>query len=245
MGGVPLYRDEAIVLRTHKLGEADRIITLLTRQHGRVRAVAKGVRRTSSKFGSRLEPFTHVDLQLAEGRTFDIVTQAETRSPFGAALGNDYERYTAGTAMLETADRLVPEEKQPSVQQFLLLVGGLRAMTAGEHRPGQVLDSYLLRSLAVAGYAPSFDGCAHCGREGPHRWFNPSMGGMLCTTCRLPGSTAPAAETVGVLGALLAGDWAVVESAEPRFLKEAGNLVAAFLSWHLERSLRSLEYVER
>jgi len=242
---VPLYRDEAVVLRTHKLGEADRIITLLTRHHGRVRAVAKGVRRTTSKFGSRLEPFTYVDLQLAEGRTFDIVTQAETRFPFSSGLGNDYERYTAGTAMLETADRLVPEEKQASVQQFLLLVGGLRAMVEGTRRPGQVLDSYLLRSLAVAGYAPSFDLCAHCGREGPHRWFNPSMGGLLCTTCRVPGSMAPAPETVAVLGALLAGDWQTVEAADPRHLGEASGLVAAFLTWHLERSLRSLEHVER
>ena len=168
---MPLYRDEAIVLRTHKLGEADRIITLLTRNHGLVRAVAKGVRRTTSRFGSRLEPFTHVDLQLAEGRNLDIVTQAETLSPFSAGLGLDYDRYTAGTVMLETADRLVAEEKEPSVQQFLLLVGGLRAMVAGEHRPGQVLDSFLLRSLAVAGYAPSFEHCARCGLEGPHRWL--------------------------------------------------------------------------
>ncbi|CAN5283734.1 DNA repair protein RecO [soil metagenome] len=242
---MPLYRDEAVVLRTHKLGEADRIITLLTRHHGRVRAVAKGVRRTTSKFGSRLEPFTYVDLQLAEGRTFDIVTQAETRFPFSAGLGSDYERYTAGTAMLETADRLVPEEKQASVQQFLLLVGGLRAMVEETHRPGQILDSYLLRSLAVAGYAPSFELCAHCGREGPHRWFNPSMGGLLCSTCRLPGSAAPAPETITVLGALLAGDWETVETAEPRHLGEASSLVAAFLTWHLERSLRSLEHVER
>jgi DNA repair protein RecO (recombination protein O) len=242
---VPLYRDEAIVLRTHKLGEADRIITLLTRHHGRVRAVAKGVRRTTSKFGSRLEPFTHVDLQLAEGRNLDIVTQAETRSAFSAGLGADYERYTAGTAMLETAERLVSEEKQPSLQQFLLLVGGLRAMAAGEHSPGQVLDSYLLRSLSVAGYAPSFDACAHCGIEGPHRWFNPSMGGMLCTTCRLPGSASPSPQVIAVLGALLAGDWPVVEAADPRQLREASGLVTAFLHWHLERGLRSLEHVER
>jgi DNA repair protein RecO (recombination protein O) len=242
---VPLYRDEAIVLRTHKLGEADRIITLLTRHHGRVRAVAKGVRRTTSKFGSRLEPFTHVDLQLAEGRNLDIITQAETKSAFSAGLGADYERYTAGTAMLETAERLVSEEKQPSLQQFLLLVGGLRAMAAGERNPGQVLDSYLLRSLSVAGYAPSFDACAHCGIEGPHRWFNPSMGGMLCTTCRLPGSASPSPQVIAVLGALLAGDWPVVEAADPRQLREASGLVTAFLQWHLERGLRSLEHVER
>ncbi len=242
---MPLYRDEAIVLRTHKLGEADRIITLLTRHHGRVRAVAKGVRRTTSKFGSRLEPFTYVDLQLAEGRNLDIITQAETRAGFSAELGADYERYTAGTVMLETAERLVSEEKEPSLQQFLLLVGALRAMTAGERRPSHVLDSYLLRSLAVAGYAPSFDVCAHCGREGPHTWFNPSMGGMLCTTCRLPGSARPAPETVALLGALLAGDWPAVEATDPRHGKEGSALVSAFLSWHLERSLRSLEHLER
>jgi DNA repair protein RecO (recombination protein O) len=242
---VPLYRDEAIVLRTHKLGEADRIITLLTRNHGRVRAVAKGVRRTTSRFGSRLEPFTHVDLQLAEGRNLDVITQAETLSPFSSGLGADYDRYTAGTVMLETADRLVVEEKEPSLQHFLLLVGGLRAMASGERRPGQVLDSYLLRSLAVAGYAPSFEHCARCGLEGPHRWFNPSMGGVLCATCRVPGSASPAPGTVVVLGALLAGNWPVVEDADPRHLKEAGTLVAAYLSWHLERALRSLAYVER
>jgi DNA repair protein RecO (recombination protein O) len=242
---VPLYRDEAIVLRTHKLGEADRIITLLTRNHGRVRAVAKGVRRTTSKFGSRLEPFTHVELQLAEGRNLDTITQAETHDAFSSALGADYERYTAGTVMLETAERLVTEEKEPSTQQFLLLVGGLRAMVGGERRPNQVLDSYLLRSLAVAGYAPSFEHCARCGLEGPHRWFNPSLGGMLCTTCRVPGSAGPAAETITLLGALLAGDWPAVDAADPRHLREASGLVAAFLAWHLERGLRSLAYVER
>lgn len=242
---MPLYRAEAVVLRTHKLGEADRIITLLTRSHGLVRAVAKGVRRTTSRWGSRLEPFTHVDLQLAEGRNLDVITQAETLTPFSARLGADYERYTAGTAMLETAERIVIEERQPALQQFLLLVGGLRALTSDERRPSQVLDSFLLRSLSVAGYAPSFDACARCGLEGPHRWFNPAAGGMLCPGCRLPGSASPAPETVTLLSALLTGDWPVVEAAEPRHLKEANGLVAAYLQWHLERGLRSLMYVER
>ncbi len=242
---MPLYSDEAIVLRTRKLAEADRIITLLTRQHGVVRAVARGVRRTSSKFGSRLEPFTHVDLQLAVGRNLDTVTQAVTRDPFGAAISADYDRYTAASVMLETSEHLVAEEREPSVQQYLLLVGGLRAMTAGERRPGDVLDSFLLRSLAVAGYAPSFDACARCGLEGPHRAFNPAHGGMLCPGCRLPGSAHPAPETVTLLGALLAGDWPLVETADVRSRKEAAGLVSAYLSWHLERGLRSLPYVTR
>ncbi|WP_372734491.1 DNA repair protein RecO [Nocardioides sp.] len=242
---MPLYRDEAVVLRTHKLAESDRIVTLLTREHGRVRAVAKGVRKTTSRFGSRLEPFTHVDLMLAEGRSLDTVTQVETLTPFSSALGADYARYTAGTVMLETAERLASEEREPSVQQYLLLVGGLRAMAADQHRPAQVLDSYLLRALSVAGYAPSFEHCAHCGLVGPHRWFNPAMGGVLCATCRVPGSVSPAPETLAVLGALLAGDWPAVESTSSRHLGEANGIVAAYLQWHLERGLRSLPHLER
>lgn len=250
---MPLYRDEAIVLRTHKLGEADRIITLLTRSNGRIRAVAKGVRRTTSRWGSRLEPFTHVDLQIAEGRSLDVITQAETRGAFGSAIGFDYDRYTAGTAMLETAERLVAEEREPARQQFSLLLGALNAMATGERLPGHVLDSYLLRALAVAGYAPTFVDCAHCGRPpvlatgelGHHRWFNPSMGGVLCSTCRIPGSATPAPETLVLLGALLAGDWPVVEASEQRHAREASGLVAAFVQWQLERGLRSLAYVER
>lgn len=239
---MPLYSDEAIVLRTRKLAEADRIITLLTREHGIVRAVAKGVRRTTSRFGSRLEPFTHVDLQLAAGRNLDTITQAVTRAPYGEAISADYDRYTAASVMLETAERLVAEEREPSVQQYLLLVGGLRAMAQGAHRPSDVMDSFLLRSLAVAGYAPSFEGCARCGVEGPHRAFHPASGGMLCADCRMPGSAQPAAETVVLLGALLAGEWPLVDAATDRSRGEARGLVAAYLAWHLERGLRSLPY---
>jgi DNA repair protein RecO (recombination protein O) len=242
---VGLYRDEAVVLRTQKLGEADRIITLLTRGSGRVRAVAKGVRRTTSRFGSRLEPFTHVDLQLAEGRSLDVVTQAVTLDPFAGRMGEDYERYTAGTVMLETAERLVVEDKEPALQQFLLLVGALRAICDTGRAPNQVLDSFLLRSLSVAGYAPSFEACARCGAEGPHRWFSPAAGGILCPTCRVPGSASPAQDTVLLLGALLAGDWPAVEASEHRHRREASGLVAAYLQWHLERGLKSLEHVPR
>jgi len=242
---VPLYRDEAIVLRTQKLGEADRIVTLLTRGHGRIRGVARGVRKTSSRIGARLEPFSHVDVQLYEGRSLDTVTQVESIAAHGAVLSGDYSRWTTGTAMLETAERLTPEEREPSVQQFALLVAGLRSLVGEHHDSELILDSYLLRSLAVAGWSPSFDQCARCGAGGPHRAFSIPTGGMVCANCRPPGSAAPSPLTILLLGALLSGDWAVADASDDRDRREASGLVAAFLQWHLERGLRSLPLVDR
>jgi DNA repair protein RecO (recombination protein O) len=241
---VNLYRDEGVVLRTQKLGEADRIVTLLTRENGRVRAVAKGVRRTRSKFGARLEPFMLVDVQLHRGRSLDIVTQAETLSPYGERIATDYPRYTAGTVMLETAERL-SEEGQPALQQFLLLVGGLRTLAGGAHEPTLVLDAFLLRSLAVAGWAPSFVDCARCGASGPHHAFAVASGGAVCPSCRPPGSVTPAPATLRLLAALLAGEWDVADASEPRSRRESSGLVAAYLQWHLERGVRALRLVER
>ena len=109
-----LYRDTGVVLRVQKLGEADRIITLLTRRRGKIRAVAKGVRRTRSRWGARLEPFNHVDVQCYTGRSLDIVTQAETVDAFGVGLVGDYARYTAGCAVLETGRNSVRPCTMPS-----------------------------------------------------------------------------------------------------------------------------------
>jgi DNA repair protein RecO (recombination protein O) len=242
---VRLYRDEAVVLRTQKLGEADRIVTLLTRSHGRVRGVARGVRKTSSRIGARLEPFSHVDVQLYEGRSLDSVNQVESIAAHGAVLSSDYPKWTSGTAMLETAERMTPEEREPAVQQFALLVSGLRSLVAGEHESSLILDAYLLRSLAVAGWSPSFADCAKCGERGPHRAFSIQGGGVVCPGCRVAGSVAPAPETIVLLGALLSGDWEVADGSDPRQRREASGLVAAFLQWHLERGLRSLPLVDR
>jgi DNA repair protein RecO (recombination protein O) len=242
---VRLYRDEAVVLRTQDLGEADRIVSVLTRSFGRVRAVAKGVRRTSSRFGARLEPFSVVDVQLHTGRSLDIVTQVETLAPHGRAISADYARYTTAMAMSETAERLTEIEKEPATQQYHLLAGGLRALAEVRHAPTLVLDSYLLRSLAIAGFAPSFTDCARCGATGPHRAFAVGYGGAVCVTCRPPGSAAPAPETFALLAALLSGDGAAADASEARERREASGLVAAFLQWHLERTLRSMRHVER
>ncbi|GAB2601067.1 DNA repair protein RecO [Pseudactinotalea suaedae] len=244
-GRVKLYRDEGVVLRTRKLGEADRIITFLTREHGQVRAVAKGVRRTSSRFGARLEPFSVVDVQLHIGRNLDIVTQVDTLAPHGRAIGADYALFTTATAMVETAERLTEIEREPATQQYLLLVGALRSLAERMHAPSLVLDSYLLRALAIAGWAPSFGECARCDAEGPHRAFSPAVGGMVCASCRPPGSAAPATETVALLGALLTGDWSVADASDERHRRETSGLVAVYTQYHLERGLRSLRLVER
>lgn len=243
---MPTYNDEAVVLRTQNLGERDRIITLLTRRHGKVRAVARGVRRTSSKFGARLEPFSHVDLQLAIGHSIDIVAQVVSRDAFGAPLVADYPRYTAGQTMLEAADRLVGEEGEPVVQHYLLLVGALRALGAGDERPSsQILDSYLLRALAIAGYAPSLGECALCGGSDRLDYFSPSTGGLVCTRCRPSGAARVDVTTTTYLGALLAGDWDSAVASPPAVQRSASGLVSAFATWHIERGLRSLAHVER
>ncbi|MGD0706548.1 MAG: DNA repair protein RecO [Trebonia sp.] len=292
------YRDDGVVLRTQKLGEADRIITILTRQNGRVRAVAKGVRRTKSRFGGRLEPFTHVDVLIHPGRSLDIIMQAEVIRAYGKPLATDYPRYTAGTAMLETAERLTPVEKEPAIRQFLLLIGGLRALgealepedrdqpgglgetleadgpddagqpagldkadeaepaagdsagaavVAGEQRePRLVLDSYLLRSLAIEGYAPALQECARCGTaDTPLVAFAVAAGGMVCANCRPPGAASPAPQTVALMRALVRGDWELAMRSERRHRVECSGLVAAYLQWHLEHSIRSLRHVER
>lgn len=239
-----LYRDEGVVLRTHKLGEADRIVTILTRHRGKIRTVAKGVRRTKSRFGSRLEPGMVVDVQCYEGRNLDTVTQAVSLATHGDTIARDYPRWTAAVAALETCDRLT-EEGEPNTQQYLLIAGALAAFADTVHAPELVLDAYLLRALAVAGWAPSFHDCARCGDPGPHRAFNIAAGGVVCPGCRPPGSAAPAPETLRLLAALLTGDWAIADASEQRHRREGSGLTSAFLQWHLERGVRSLRLVER
>jgi len=239
---VPTYRDEAVVLRTHQFGEADRVIILLTRAHGKVHAVAKGVRRTSSKFGGRLEPFQHIDIQFAQGHGLDIVTQAV--SLHSSSLGADYSRFTAAQVLVETAERLVAEEGVPSLQQYRLLLGALLALDAEDRPAPLIVDSYLLRALAIAGYALATAACAGCG-DVDVRWFSPQGGGAVCTACRTPGSAQLYPGDSAYLGALLAGDWAAVTAADRATQQRVDGMVVAYSTWHLERALRSLPFFER
>lgn len=232
------------MLRTHKLGEADRIVTLLSRYHGQIRAVAKGVRKTTSRFGSRLEPFMVVDIQCYEGRTLDSVTQVESIGAYGREIIDDYASYTAASVMVETAEKLTSAaDAQP--QQYLLLVGALRSLSNREHAPGLILDSYLLRALSIAGWAPNFVECGRCGVPGPHRAFSIQAGGVICDECKPAGAAVIDFATNELLGALLAGDWQLADASSDRARAAASGIVAAYSQWHIERGLKSLQHVER
>lgn len=239
------YRDEAIVLRTHKLGEADRIITLLTAEHGLVRAVAKGVRRTSSKFGSRLEPFGVIDVQLAKGRTLDTITQVEVINAHGDNIAAHYELFTRASVMAETAEKLTQDSDESARNQYLLLLGALFALAHVRHDPTLILTSYLLRALAIAGWAPSFSDCAVCGAVGPHVAFSLHEGGAVCETCRPPGCTTPSPQAMQLMGELLSGDWQQADHCADFARDEAYRLVTTYAQWHMERRIKSLGVVER
>jgi DNA repair protein RecO (recombination protein O) len=241
-----LYREQGVVLRTYKLGEADRIVVLMTQGEGKVRAVAKGVRKTRSRFGGRLEPFSHVDLSLYRGRELDIITQAEVVSPF-RALREDYDRVVAGTAMLEAVDQ-VAQEREAAVRVFLLLVRALRALDAGPRHPAVLLDAFLLRLMALEGYRPMLGECANCGRAAGLRSFSSVRGGALCADCRNGTETLLDPGTVPLLARLLGGDLERLDAAGNSALaarREAANLVKSYVEYHLDRRLRSYPLVNR
>lgn len=183
------------------------------------------------------------DLQFATGRSLDIITQAVTLGSYAPDIVGDYARYTAAAAMVETADRLTDHDG--SLQQYVLLIGALRSLARGEHAPTLILDSYLLRALSIAGWAPSFGDCAVTGEPGPHTAFSPQLGGMVSSEAAPPGSARLAPETVTLLGALLVGDWEVADASPNGIRNAASAAVGAYVQFHLERGLRSLQHIER
>src|SRR5919109_589936 len=221
---MPLYPEQGIILRTMRLGEADRIVSIYTQGSGKVRAVAKGVRKTKSRFGGRLEPFTHVDVLLYRGRELDIVTQCETITSF-RSVREDYARFTAGEAILEVTDR-ISEERERNVRQFMLLLGALRALVAGDD-PATVVDAYLLRTASLAGFRPHLRACANCGTPGLHARFSVAQGGLICESCRTATAVRVGESTVPYLTHLLEQEWSIAAPEDAR--KEGAGLVRAYV----------------
>jgi len=194
---MPVYRAEGIVLRRVELGEADRLITLYTREHGKLHAVAKGARKPTSRLGGRIEPFTYLRGLLATGRSLDILSQVEVVESFGT-LRADLPRMAYAAYAVELIDRATAA-REPNAQLFHLLLGTLRAMCDGD--PELAALRFSLRLLVLQGYRPSLNRCVGCGRSTalPQR-FSTSLGGVLCPRC---GEQDPNAWEVD--GPLLAG----------------------------------------
>ena len=231
-----LYRDHGIVLRTYKLGEADRIVVFVTERHGKVRAVAKGVRRTKSRFGARLEPTTHVALQLYEGRELDVVTQADTVDHF-RAVRNDIDRYARASTLLEVVDQ-VAQEREPSPELYRMLLGGLRTL-AGSGSP-VVVAAFIWKLLALEGVQPIVEVCASCGGDGELVAFDLVQGGALCAGCRRGSPISGGA--LDLLRLVLGGKLgeALNQPAGPD-VAELDGLAHRAIEQHLERHLRSTD----
>jgi DNA repair protein RecO (recombination protein O) len=238
--GAPLYRDQGVVLRTYKLGEADRIVSFVTLGHGKVRAVAKGVRKTKSRFGGRLEPMTHLALQFYEGRELDIVTQAETIDHF-RAVRDDLDRVTRATTLLEAVDQ-VAQEGEPNPRLYQMLVGALRALAAGN--APLLVPAFFWKLLSLEGAHPLLEQCASCGSDGPFEAFDFAEGGVLCRDCRQ--GVALSADALALLRRILGGGLAdaLNEPASPA-THEVEHLASHAMEQHLERRLRSLHILDR
>lgn len=233
-----LYKDEAVVLRGMRLGEADRIVSLIGRASGKIRAVAKGVRKTKSRFGGRLEPFTHVSIVMWRGRgDLDTVTQVEVINPF-RKIREDLDRFAMGEIMLESMDRVVQErERTPGI--FNLLIASLDGLA----KTGSplVLASFLLRLSGIAGFAPVLNGCAECGE--PAAWFSPLQGGAICFRHRDRDAEEVGPQTLELMADLVGeGAWMDID------LQRAATvtrLARFYTEYHLDKRLRSAAAADR
>lgn len=235
-----LYRDTGVVLRTYKLAESDRIIVLLTEEHGKIRAVAKGVRKTGSKFGGRLEPMSHIHLLLHQGRDLDIVNQVDTVDSL-APLMVDLDHMTQGLAVLEAVDQMAMD-REPNPQLYRMLVGVLRTIATSDSP--LVVPAFFWKLLALEGVRPELDVCVRCGEAEPLVAFDMDHGGVLCRNCR---SGAPiSAEALHLMRLILGGQLsAALAAPESPASHEVNNHATRAVEHHIERRLRSVAVFER
>jgi DNA repair protein RecO (recombination protein O) len=230
-----IYRDNAVVLRTIKLGEADRIITMATEGHGTVRAVAKGVRKTKSRFGGRLEPMTHVAVQMYQGRELDTITQVDTLDHF-RTIRDDLDRVAKAQALLEVVDQVV-QERQANSALYRMLVGALRALAAAN--APLLVPAFFWKLLALEGYQPLLDQCASCGTDVDLVAFDLDEGGVLCRSDRRGVAVTP--EALDLMRRILGGGLAdALNQPSSAATHEVSQLATAALEHHLERRLKSL-----
>jgi DNA repair protein RecO (recombination protein O) len=243
------YKEEAVILRAYDLGEADRILSLITAERGLRRAVAKGVKRTKSKFGGRLEPFTRVHAVLHEGRNLDTVVQAEIVSSH-APVRADFSKFLFGEAMLEMIEKSL-QEYQSIPRLFDALCATLDILEGDVADPALLLAAFELKVCALIGYHPHLDHCLHCGRniEDERACVDLSEGGIVCGDCSgsVKNRLAISSANLSLVRCLLQEDMATIACREesPRACREALVTAFRFSESFLDRPLKTRQVIMR
>ena len=243
------FRASAVVLRHADWGEADRLLTLYTREQGFVRALAKGARKITSRKAGHLEPFTHVTIQLAKGRDLLIVTQVETINAF-LPLRDDLEKTGYASYIMELLLRFSYEEEGANPSVFKLLVETLGRVEA-EEDAWLPVRYYEMRLLDAVGFRPHLFECANCGREilPEDQFFSFMAGGVICPRCGegLPNLAGISLETLRYLRHFQRSSYKDASRARPspEVRKEAETLMQGYFTYLLERELNSPGFINR
>jgi DNA repair protein RecO (recombination protein O) len=243
------FRLEAVVLRHADWGEADRLLTLYTRERGKVRAIAKGVRKIRSRKAGHLEPFTRVTIQLAKGRDLLIVTQAETVEAY-LPLREDLIKTANAAYIVELLDRFTYEDESENFSIFRLLTETLGRL-ATDPNPWRPIRYFEMRLLDALGYRPHFFECANCGQKilAVDQFFSPAQGGILCPRCGagLPGVWQVSVEALKYLRHFQRSSYVDTKRAQPtpETQNEIETLMQGYLTYLLERGLNTPEFMRK
>lgn len=237
------YNTRGYVLRRFNLGEADRIITFITPDHGKLKAVARGVRRMKSKLAGHLELFSHVELQIAGGKSLDVITGAKLLE---APPQLDYDQLGQAYLYAQMVDKLVDEGDTPQdiytiTQMALNDLVGVGASNLGELY-------FKLRLAALLGYQPELAACVRCGASGPdHQYFfEPSLGGIVDGACRLPGSLAMSHDAIKLWRAILSLSLPNVRriSGAETLASETLSICNAFYDYNFDRRFTAADTLQ-
>ncbi|HHT01713.1 MAG TPA: DNA repair protein RecO [Firmicutes bacterium] len=243
-----LFRAEAVVLRTKDLGEADRIVTLLTATEGKLRAVARGARRQRNRLASGTQLFTRADFLLSRGKGLHTVSQCQVLEAF-RPLREDLDRLARGSYCLELLD-LATEEQDPAPILYPLLLGTLHVLADGPADEWDIaLRFFELHLLQAAGFGPGWDVCGHCGGDlpGDSFAFDPAAGGLLCGSCRVAsGGLRISLGAVQTARHLLRADLRRARSTRmgAAVAMELERSLRTYITYILERRLRSLDFLD-
>jgi DNA repair protein RecO (recombination protein O) len=243
------FRASAVVVRHGDWGEADRMLTLYTREQGMVRAVAKGARKITSRKAGHLQPFTHVSVQLAKGRDLLIVTQAETINAF-LPLHDDLTKTSHAAYVVELLYRFSYEEEGGNPTLFRLLTETLDRIEK-EDDAWLAIRYYEMRLLDAVGFRPQLFECANCGREilAEDQFFSFTTGGVICPRCGqgLPNLTTISLEALKYLRHFQRSSYRDASRARPspEVQKEAEVLMQKYFTYLLERELNTPGFIKR